>query len=92
VLRARDVVLAIGSYAPTPDIPGIDEIEAWDNRAATATRELPRSLVILGGGPSGTELAQVYGRYGVPVTLVDPNERILPRDHPRSSALVREAL
>jgi dihydrolipoamide dehydrogenase len=92
VLRARDIVVAIGSYAPTPDIPRIDEIEVWDNRAATATRELPRSLVILGGGPSGTELAQVYARYGVPVTLVDPNERILPRDHPRSSALVREAL
>jgi pyruvate/2-oxoglutarate dehydrogenase complex dihydrolipoamide dehydrogenase (E3) component len=46
----------------------------------------------MGGGPTGTELAQVYARYGVPLTLVDSNPRILARDHPRNSALVQAAL
>ena len=92
VLTAQDVVIAIGSHAPRPEIPGIDKIDVWDNREGTAARTLPRSLLIMGGGPSGTELAQVYARYGVPVTLVDANERILSRDHPRSSAVVQAAL
>ena len=46
----------------------------------------------MGGGPTGTELAQVYARYGVPVTLIDSNPRILARDHARNSALVQAAL
>ena len=92
VLTAQDVVIPIGSHAPRPEIPGIDKIDVWDNREGTAARTLPRSLLIMGGGPSGTELAQVYARYGVPVTLVDANERVLSRDHPRSSAVVQAAL
>jgi dihydrolipoamide dehydrogenase len=92
VLEGRDIIIAVGSHSRIPDIVGLDRIEAWDNRQGTATRELPRSLVIMGGGPTGTELAQVYARYGVAVTLVDSNPRILARDHARSSALVQEAL
>src|SRR5690606_23626896 len=47
---------------------------------------------ILGGGPTGVELAQVHARYGVPVTLVHPRERVHDREHPRSSDLLGEAL
>ncbi len=49
-------------------------------------------MVVLGGGPSGMELAQVYARYGVPVTLVHPRDRIHDREHPRSSKFVADAL
>ena len=92
VLHGQDIVIAVGSHSRIPDIVGLDSIDYWDNREGTGTRELPRSLVIMGGGPTGTELAQAYARFGVPVTLIDSNPRILARDHPRNSALIREAL
>jgi pyruvate/2-oxoglutarate dehydrogenase complex dihydrolipoamide dehydrogenase (E3) component len=91
-LQARDVVVATGSRTKVPPMDGLDRIEPWSNREATSASELPRSLLILGGGPTGVELAQVFARFGVPVTLVESNERILARDHPRNSAAVREGL
>jgi len=91
-LEAGAVILAVGSTPKVPELPGLDEIPYWTNREATSTRELPESLVILGAGPTGVELSQVYARYGVPVTLVVPGARILPRDHERSSAVVARAL
>ena len=59
---------------------------------ATLARELPRSLVVLGGGPTGCELAQVYVRFGVPTTIVQSGPRLAPTDHPRNSAIIRDAL
>ena len=91
-LEAAAVILAIGSESKIPDMPGLDAVPYWTNRQATSTRELPESLLILGAGPTGVELAQAYARYGVPVTLVVPGQRILPRDHPRTSATVAAAL
>lgn len=92
VLQGRDIVIAVGSHSRIPDIVGLDQIDAWDNREGTTARELPRSLIVMGGGPTGTELTQVYARYGVPVTLIDSNPRILARDHARNSALVQAGL
>ncbi len=92
IVTARDIIIAVGSHARIPDIPGLDQVDAWDNRQGTAARDLPRSLVIMGGGPTGTELAQVFARYGVPVTLVDSNPHILGRDHPRNAEYVQRAL
>ena len=91
-LRADAILVAVGSSSRIPDVPGLEEVPFWTNREATAIRELPESLLILGGGPTGVELAQVYARYGVPVTLVDSNPRILARDHERSSALLTKVL
>lgn len=91
-LGARHIVVAVGTNASVPPIEGLDAAAAWTNRQATSTRELPRSLAILGGGPTGLELAQVYARYGVPVTLIHPHERLNQRDHPRNSAAVEAAL
>ena len=54
----------------------------WTNREATLTRELPQSLLVLGGGPTGCELAQVYARFGVPTTIVQSGPRLMPTDHP----------
>jgi pyruvate/2-oxoglutarate dehydrogenase complex dihydrolipoamide dehydrogenase (E3) component len=91
-MEAGAVILAIGSHSKIPDMPGLAEVPFWTNRQATSTRELPESLLILGAGPTGVELAQAYARYGVPVTLVVPGDRILPKDHPRTSATVAAAL
>jgi pyruvate/2-oxoglutarate dehydrogenase complex dihydrolipoamide dehydrogenase (E3) component len=92
-LEAGAVILAVGSHSKVPDdLPGLEEVRPWTNREATATRALPRSLVILGAGPTGVELSQVYARYGVRVTLVHPQDRINDRDHPRSSELVADSL
>lgn len=92
-LEAGAVVVAVGSVSRVPqDISGLADAQPWSNVQGTATRELPRSLVILGGGPTGVELAQVYARYGVPTTVVHPRGRVHDREHPRSSALLAEGL
>ncbi len=91
-LEAGAVILAVGSGSKIPDMPGLAEVPYWTNRDATGTRELPESLLVIGAGPTGVELAQAYARFGVPVTLVVPGDRILPRDHPRTSAAVAAGL
>ena len=65
---------------------GIDDVPIWTNREATLARELPKSLLVLGGGPTGCELAQVYARFGVPVTIVQSGDRA---DADRASAQLR---
>jgi len=91
-LEAGVIIVAVGSVSRVPDLPGLAEAHPWTNVQGTATRELPRSLAILGGGPTGVELAQVYARYGVPVTLIHPRDRVHDREHPRSTELLGKAL
>ena len=91
-LSGTEVIVAVGSESKRVSIPGIEEIPVWTNEEGTLTRELPRSLVILGGGPTGCELAQVYARFGVPTTILQSGPRLAPTDHPRNSAVVRETL
>ncbi|MEO8570174.1 MAG: NAD(P)/FAD-dependent oxidoreductase [Chloroflexota bacterium] len=91
-LAATNVMVAVGSVSKRPPIEGLDGISVWTNREATLTRELPKSLVILGGGPTGCELAQVYVRFGVPTTIVQSGPRLAPTDHPRNSEVIRAAL
>jgi dihydrolipoamide dehydrogenase len=91
-IEASNVLIAVGSATKVPPIEGIDTIRTWTNKDATSTRELPRSLLVLGGGPTGVELAQVFVRFGVPVTLVQSGKRLLPTDHPRNSEAALKAL
>ena len=90
-LEARDLIIAVGSVGKVPNIDGLAEAGFWTNKEGTSLRELPRSIVILGAGPSGTELAQVYARFDVRTTLVSPRQ-VNPTDHPRSSALLAKTL
>ena len=90
-LEARDIVIAVGSVGKVPKLEGLAEAGFWTNKEGTSLRELPKSIAILGAGPSGTELAQVYARFGVRTTLVSPRQ-VNPSDHPRSSALLAKAL
>ncbi len=91
-LGARHVFVAVGSRSKIPPIDGIDRVHRWTNEEATLARELPRSLLVLGGGPTGCELAQVYVRFGVPTTIVQSGPRLAPTDHPRNSDVIRATL
>jgi pyruvate/2-oxoglutarate dehydrogenase complex dihydrolipoamide dehydrogenase (E3) component len=91
-LAGTNIVIAVGSVSKRPPIEGLDEVVTWTNEQATLTRELPRSLVVLGGGPTGCELAQVYARFGVPTTIVQSGPRLAPTDHPRNSEVLRATL
>ncbi|HEY3164682.1 MAG TPA: NAD(P)/FAD-dependent oxidoreductase [Candidatus Limnocylindrales bacterium] len=91
-IAGREVIVAVGSSSKIPPITGLDGVRIWTNREATLARELPRSLLVLGGGPTGCELAQVYARFGVPVTIVQSGERLMPTEHPRNSEVVAALL
>lgn len=91
-IAGREVMIAVGSTSKIPPLPGLDTIRVWTNRQATLARELPKSLVVLGGGPTGCELAQVYVRFGVPVTIVQSGDRLMPTEHPRNSEVVAQLL
>jgi pyruvate/2-oxoglutarate dehydrogenase complex dihydrolipoamide dehydrogenase (E3) component len=87
----RHLVVATGSRPSVPDVPGLEEAGYWTNREAVWPDEMPSSLVVLGGGPVGCELAQFYRRMGVRVTIVDPNDRLLPRLDAEAGALLHTA-
>ena len=91
-LEAGSVLVAVGSRSKMPPVEGIDKVRVWTNKDATSTRVLPRSLLVLGGGPTGVELAQVFARFGVPVTVVQSGARLIPTDHPRNSEAALRAL
>jgi pyruvate/2-oxoglutarate dehydrogenase complex dihydrolipoamide dehydrogenase (E3) component len=92
LLEGRRLILSTGSAPVIPDIEGLHETGFWTSREGTSLRDLPSSIVVLGGGPVGVELAQVYSRFGVGTTLVESGDRILARDHPRSSSVVADQL
>lgn len=87
-LETRNLVLAVGSAPVIPMIDGLGEAGFWTSNDGTSLRELPSSILVLGGGVVGVELAQVYARFGVRTTVVQGTDRILPRDHPKSSEIV----
>ncbi len=90
-LETRNVIIAAGSTPFIPPIEGLQEAGYWTSNDASSTRELPSSLVVLGGGPVGVELAQVCGRFGVKVALVE-GSRLLAREHPRTAEVVSAQL
>jgi pyruvate/2-oxoglutarate dehydrogenase complex dihydrolipoamide dehydrogenase (E3) component len=73
----RAVVIANGSTAAIPSIPGLDTVEYWTNRQATIPGQLPASLAILGAGAIGVELGQAFARLGSRVTLVEAGPTFL---------------
>jgi pyruvate/2-oxoglutarate dehydrogenase complex dihydrolipoamide dehydrogenase (E3) component len=83
-IRARRaVVLATGSSAVVPPVPGLADVRPWDNRSATEAKEVPGRLLVLGGGAVGVELAQAFSRLGsAEVTVVEGLPRLLPREEP----------
>ena len=93
VLVARKaVVVAVGSRAAMPPIPGLRQARPWTNREVTTAAQVPHCLAILGGGVVGAEMAQAYASLGATVTVVEAGERMLSREEPFASAQVTAAL
>jgi pyruvate/2-oxoglutarate dehydrogenase complex dihydrolipoamide dehydrogenase (E3) component len=92
-LTARHaVVLATGTSAAMPPVDGLADSRPWDNRTATATRHIPRRLLVLGGGAVGTELAQAFRRLGSDeVTVIEGGDRLLAREEPFAGEQVKAA-
>ena len=90
---ATDIVISTGSSPFTPPIDGLRGLDGvWTNREATGLREVPRRMLVLGGGPVGVEMAQVVVRMGGEVALVEGADRVLPREPEPLGRALGEAL
>ncbi len=89
--RARlGVVLNTGTAPGVPPIPGLADTPYWTNRDAVQLKELPGSMIVIGGGAIGVELSQAFSRFGVAVTVLEVADRLLALEEPESSKLVTE--
>jgi pyruvate/2-oxoglutarate dehydrogenase complex dihydrolipoamide dehydrogenase (E3) component len=88
----RAVVLAVGSGAAVPPVPGLAEIGLWTSREGTTAKVVPERLLVLGGGVVGCELAQAWATLGARVTLIEAESRLLPGEEPFASDQVAASL
>ena len=88
----RAVVLAGGSLAAIPPIDGLADIDPWTNRLGTTSKEVPESLVVLGGGVAGVELAQAWRSLGSEVVVLEAGDCVLSREEPFAGELVAAQL
>lgn len=91
-LRFRRAVIATGGRPAVPPVPGLAEAGYLTNETVFSLTERPASLVVVGGGPIGCELAQAFARLGTRVTLLQQNSALLHRDDPDAAAIVSAAL
>jgi pyruvate/2-oxoglutarate dehydrogenase complex dihydrolipoamide dehydrogenase (E3) component len=89
---SKGIVIATGTVPVVPPIEGLAGTPFWTNHEAIEADTLPATIVVLGGGAIGLELAQVFARFGVAVTVVEASERVLAMEEPESSTLAQEAL
>ncbi|HEY6560532.1 MAG TPA: NAD(P)/FAD-dependent oxidoreductase [Polyangiaceae bacterium] len=92
LVARRGIVIANGSTAVVPPIPGLDTVEFWTNRQAAIPGELPASLVILGAGAIGLEFGQAYARLGCKVTVIEAATAFLRLEEPEAGAALRPHL
>jgi dihydrolipoamide dehydrogenase len=88
----RAVVIATGTEAAVPPIPGLREARPWTNRHAVTAKEAPPSLVVIGGGTVGVEMATAYASFGTRVTVIEAGPRVLAREEPFAGEEVCAAL
>ena len=91
-LEYDELVVATGSSPAIPPLEGLDSVDYWTNRDAIWASAVPASLVVLGGGAVGVELAQFFRRVGAGVTLIEHNDHLLARVDPDAGALLAERL
>lgn len=92
ILRAGKTVIATGAVPLVPDIAGLDEAPFLTTDTVFDLTEAPESLIVLGGGSVGCELAQAFSRLGVSVSVVEATDRLLPDNDPEVSTLLTEVL
>ena len=81
LLRARRAVaLAVGTAPALPKVPGLDAVKPWTNREALLATSIPPTLIVLGGGPVGVEVADAFASFGARVTLIEAQPRLLARE------------
>ena len=80
VLAGNEIVINVGSHAAIPDIPGLRDAHALTHIEALELADVPPHLIVLGGGYTGIELAQAYGRFGSRVTIIEPGPQIMGRE------------
>ena len=90
-INARRFVIATGSRAAAPEIPGLMDVAYLTNESIFDLRDLPAHLAVIGGGPIGIELAQAFRRLGASITVIEKDE-ILPRDDRQAAAIIRHRL
>ncbi len=91
-LRFSRAVIATGARAARLAIPGIDEVNPLTNESIFSLTELPRRLIVIGGGPIGTELAQTFARFGSQVTQIEKQSHILSREDSDAAQIVQAAM
>jgi pyruvate/2-oxoglutarate dehydrogenase complex dihydrolipoamide dehydrogenase (E3) component len=92
LLTAKEIFLNVGGRATIPALPGIDKIKYLDNVSLLASDELPKHLVVVGGGYVGIEFGQMYRRFGSEVTIVEKSPRLVPHEDEDTSTAIQEIL
>ena len=90
LVARRAIVINTGTVPAIPPVPGLAGTPYWTNHQAIETEQVPQSLIFLGGGPIGVELAQVFARFGAQVTVVETADRLLPAEEPETGAVLAE--
>lgn len=91
-VASRGIVVNTGTRSWTPRIDGLDEVPYWTNRQAIEADEVPESLIVIGGGAIGVELAQAFARFGSAVTILEVASRIVSLEEPEAGDLLAEIL
>lgn len=88
----RAIVVNTGTEPMIPPIPGLADVPFWTNREAVAARDAPESLIVIGGGAIGVELAQAFARFGSRVTVLEAAPGLLPPEEPEAGKLLGDVL
>ncbi len=91
VLTTRNIVVGTGARPSIPPIDGIENVEHYTSDTIWNIREQPKNMLVLGGGPIGSELTQAFARLGSKVTQVQRNKRLIPKEDPEVSQMVLES-
>jgi len=92
VLGYQDLVIATGSEPLAPPVEGLVDVPAWTSAEALSSPDLPRHLIVMGAGPAGCELTQIYSAFGSQVTLIEAEPQVLPDEAPFIGEILSEAL
>ena len=85
-------MIATGTTPAVPPVPGLASTPYWTNREIIETEQVPESLIVLGGGAIGSELALAFSRFGARVTVVEALDRLLPPEEPEAGELLAQSV